>query len=87
MRSYVTQGGYWGDIQALAFVPSSKIVAIAEGEVIKLWDVENDQWVGILQGHGGSIEGRIKTLTASPDGKYLASGGSDGLALWQIQDE
>lgn len=87
IRSYVTQGGYWSDIQALAFVPSSKIVAIAEGEVIKLWDVENDQWVGILQGHGGSIDSRIKALAASPDGKYLASGGADGLALWQIQDE
>ncbi|MCS7197458.1 MAG: hypothetical protein NZ930_02035 [Candidatus Bipolaricaulota bacterium] len=86
VRSYVTQSEYWSDIQALAFVPSSKIVAIAEGEVIKLWDVENDQWVGILQGHGGSIDSRIKTLAASPDGKYLASGGSDGLALWQIQN-
>lgn len=74
------------DIRAIAFVPGGKALAIAEWQTITLWDVESDQLVGIFQGHGGSLKGWINDLVVSPDGKYLASGGGDGLALWRIKD-
>jgi WD40 repeat protein len=85
VRSYKADEG---DIRAIAFVPDRKALAIAEWhrDTIKLWDFERDQWIGILRGHGGSLKGWINDLVVSPDGKYLASGGTDGLALWRIKD-
>jgi len=74
-------------IQAIAFAPGGKTVAIAEQNVIKLWDIEDDQIVSTLHGHGGILVGFVKALAISPDGKYLASGGGDGLALWQLRTE
>lgn len=83
VRSYKADKSY---IEAIAFVPDGKTLAIAEWHTIKLWDFESDQWIGILQGHDDSLMGLIKALVVSPDGRYLASGGRDGLALWRIKD-
>ncbi len=81
VRSYQAESRYLN--KAVAFVPSKKVLAIAEGSTIKLWDLESDEWVGSFQGH--TSENRA--LAISPDGKYLASGGDDGVALWQIKTE
>lgn len=86
IRSYQAESRYLNPIQTIAFVPGKKVVAIAEGSTIKLWDFESDKWVGPFQGHADAIGSEIKALAVSPDGKYLASGGADGLALWQIRD-
>jgi WD40 repeat protein len=87
VRSYEANSGS-NDIRAIAFTPDGKTLAIAEShrDTIKLWDFESDRWIGILQGHGGSLLGWINALVVSPDGRYLASGGRDGLALWRIKD-
>lgn len=87
VRSYQAESRYSNPIQAVAFVPSKKVLAIAEGSTIKLWDLESDEWVGSFQGHTSDIATKIKALAISPDGKYLASGGDDGVALWQIRTE
>jgi WD40 repeat protein len=87
VRSYEANSGS-NDIRAIAFTPDGKTLAIAEShrDTIKLWDFESDRWIGILQGHGGSLLGWINALVVSPDGRYLASGGRDGLALWRIKE-
>lgn len=87
VRSYQAESRYLNPIQAIAFIPSKRVLAIAEGSTIKLWDLESDEWVGSFHGHTSDIPSNIKDLAISPDGKYLASGGSDGLALWQIRTE
>lgn len=87
VRSYQVESRYSNPIQAVVFVPGKKIVVIAEEHTIKLWDLESGKWVGFFQGHTNAITSKIEALAVSPDGKYLASGGSDGLALWQIRDE
>lgn len=62
---------------------NGKIVASAfPGNRIKLWNVADKQPVGEpLTGHIAGIE----SLAFHPDGQLLASGGKDGIRLWDVR--
>jgi len=74
----------------LAFAPGNKLLAVAEGYMsqngfarIKLWQVGTDK-VRILPGHNKKETADV--LAFRPDGKVLASGGSDGIIkLWDVE--
>lgn len=76
-------------VRGLAFTPDGTVLAAAggnaDGFAIHLWDIVNDQIIGILGGHSGIVW----DVAFSPDGQMLASVSSDGQARvwdWRIGD-
>ena len=70
-------GHYSGDVVALSYSPDSKLLAIAswgtlEPATVSVWDVKSGQTMWSQKAHRNSIQ----TIAFSPDGKYLATGGS-----------
>lgn len=80
---------------SIAFSPDSKILAVSyavwnsnngkyQDNVIKLWDIQRQELLGILKGHTDYIY----TITFTPDGKILASSGSDKtIRLWDVKEQ
>ena len=68
----------------ITFSPDSKLLVRNGGggkKTIELWQMPNGQLLATLIGHSDSVNGII----FSPDGKLLASCGSDGIIkLWQM---
>lgn len=73
-------------VSCVRFSPSTKqplIVSAGWDKVIKVWNLTNCKLRANLVGHTGVIN----TLTISPDGSLVASGGKDGAAmLWDINE-
>ncbi len=73
-------------VSCVRFSPSTKqplIVSAGWDRVIKVWNLTNCKLRANLVGHTGVIN----TLTISPDGSLVASGGKDGTAmLWDINE-
>jgi WD40 repeat protein len=70
-------------LRSAAFTPDSAVLATAGGNnedfAIHLWDVDNGQPLGTLDGHTGIVWG----VAFSPDGQLLASVSSDATAkIW-----
>ena len=80
-------------MRALSFVSSSELLAVGGDDgIVRLWNALTCQ----LQGQGGfgnqcmdmpqrlyAHTGAVRTLAWSPDGRFLATGGDDGiLAIW-----
>lgn len=66
---------------ALGFSPDGSLLAVAEGNVIQIWDVANEAVVTTLADNPNPVY----RLAFSPDGKMLASSGSDNqLLLWTV---
>jgi WD40 repeat protein len=64
---------------SLAFNPRGTLLARASAErVVELWDTGTSERVTVVQ-HAG-----VRSVVFSPDGALLASGGNDGVKLWQI---
>lgn len=77
--------GDTAQIHTLAFLPNSRtfISLDIDGQTL-LWDVDTGTSRPIIKKN----EGRTQTLELSSDGKYLATGNSDGNAqLWDITTE
>ncbi|MBE9069180.1 caspase family protein [Leptolyngbya cf. ectocarpi LEGE 11479] len=74
-----------GNIQ-VAFSPDGEYLATAsdKDQVIKLWDAQTYNHVGIFEGHSTGV----KALTFSHDGQQLASVDVDNVIRnWQVEDQ
>ena len=69
---------------SVAFAPDGKTLAASASDdgAIKLWDARSGQLLNTLNGH----KGEVTSVTYSPDGKTLASGGYDSaIKLWDAR--
>ncbi|HEX2572652.1 MAG TPA: protein kinase [Polyangia bacterium] len=76
---------YQVDLEAVTFTPDGRTVAFAEWNipVVKLWDTMSGK-VRALPAQAGVLT----ALAISPDGRWLASGGSDHkLWLWSLDSD
>lgn len=66
---------------ALAFSPDGKLLAVAEGNVIQVYDLSNNAMLTTLT----DVPNPVYLLAFSPDGRMLASSGNDNqLILWAV---
>jgi WD40 repeat protein len=79
-----------GKIYALALSRDGRLLAAggrtggteAEGQPIRLYDLETGTMLGVLKGHTGAV----LSLDFSPDGDRLVSGGTDDIAIvWDVR--
>jgi WD40 repeat protein len=78
-----TQGGSIGGtdvfrVADVAYHPKEKVIASVCGNQVHLWDPETGKPIKTIL-NIGKVEKPLKTLAYSPDGKYLAVGGDDGI--------
>ncbi len=62
----------------VAFHPKEKVVASSSGNQVHLWDPETGKPIKTIL-NIGKTDKPLKTLAYSPDGKFLAVGGDDGI--------
>ena len=73
-------GGHMAKIQDIAFTPDGRqLVSASDDKTIRVWDLATGKTVRIIRGEiAPGDPGRIYAMALSPDGKWLAAGGSTG---------
>ena len=80
--------GHTAAVWSVAFSPDGRRLASASGPYdprrvaktggVKIWDMQTGQEVCTLRGYPGAVYG----VAFSPDGRRLATGGKDGVKIW-----
>jgi WD40 repeat protein len=66
--------------RAVAFTTDGTVlVSGGEDNVIRIWDIRTGEEIRVLMGH----RSMVFSLAVSPNGTFLASGGADGLIIWE----
>jgi WD40 repeat protein/serine/threonine protein kinase len=69
-------------VHRVAFSPSGRHLATASWDgTVKIWDVATCRMLHILQ-HAEHGEEIVGSVVFSPDGSWIASGGSDSVKIW-----
>jgi WD40 repeat protein len=72
---------YLEEVAAVAFSPDGRVLAVALGRAVQLWDVTTAKRLALLEGH----KGKVTSLAFSPGGTRLASGSYDRtVRLWDV---
>jgi tricorn protease-like protein len=64
--------------RALAYACGDRLLAVASGKVVSLWDVSGKRVRAALKGHGNDVT----AVAFSPDGRLLLSGAKDETVRW-----
>ena len=73
-----------GFLGGFGFSPDSELLAVAWGNIVRLFDGKSNRRVGALRGHQSSVT----ALAFSPDGSLLATASMDRTAkLWDLKTE
>jgi serine/threonine protein kinase/WD40 repeat protein len=78
--------GHFQTVETVAFSPDGKRLASGDfpGDV-RLWDVESGQEVTHALSSLTKPPGQVWRLQFSPTGRYVAAGGTLGLAVWEVR--
>ena len=78
-------GSYQGLEGSLAYSPDGKLIAVAGGAGVWLFDAADLTEVGLLEGHTSPVS----SVDFSPDGKLLASGGwmDNTVRVWDVETQ
>ena len=69
---------------AVSYSPDGQLIASGHYYAIKIWNADSYREMYTLRGHTNSV----KTVTFSPDGKFLVSGSSDStIRIWDIHTQ
>lgn len=81
-RKLIAETGFTGlNNNKVAFSPDGSLVAMGVEDEIRLIDVEKQQVIATLTGHGSDV----RSLAFSPDGSILISGGYDAtIRRWAV---
>ncbi len=79
-------GGLSAHVGSVAFSPDGRLLAstVNWNDTIYLWDVERQELFETLEGHDASDGGNPDRVAFSPDGKWLACGGDNGVEIWEL---
>jgi WD40 repeat protein len=74
----------WGGADDVVWYPNGLTVAVAyDNNVVAFWDVHTRACLGWFDDHPG----RVRALTFSRDGRFLVTGGEDGLiCVWDFHE-
>ncbi len=86
--------GPQGYVESASFSPdSTKLVtvsvspspdgAIGSDSTVRLWDLESKKQIAQFKGH----QGEVWSVSFSPNGSTIATGGDDGIRLWNLKGE
>lgn len=74
---FIDPGGHTKAVRAIAFTADGQLISAGDDKVIRVWDTAARRTVRTIRGQvGEGPAGRISALALSPDGEYLAVGGS-----------
>ncbi len=75
-------------ILSLDISPDGSLLAGGVGNTIMVWDAQTGRIIAQLSGTNQSGHtNRVRALTFSPDGAFIASGGADGrIVIWNVEN-